>query len=192
MKKNMKNLVWMLLLAVTPIFAESTILGSKTYSLVGIEAGYNGLSMSALNDDGTPAFDETTNYAHAGIKIGAQNENYRIFLSARYNKIDDFDYAYTMGVEFQYLINFSKHANLFLGAGMGMAEMEYLDDKNFVRTISDPYVGGDIGVNYHVNESIDLELGVRLISLDANNLKNDITYTFDTITTGYTSVIFKF
>ncbi len=192
MKKNIKSFVLMLLLGVSPILAKSSTFDKDTYSLIGIEAGYNSFNIDAINNNGTSAFDKKIGFPHAGIKMGAQSKDYRLFLSSRYNKISNFDYAYMIGLEIQYLINFSKETNLFLGLNIGKAEMKYIDKQKFVRTISDSYIGGDIGINYHLDETMDLEFGLRLMQINTKNLKNDISYTFDTIMTTYMSIIFKF
>ncbi len=189
---KIKSLVLMLLLGLTPMFGESKIFDKKSYSLIGIEAGYNSFDVYAMDKSGASIFDKKTNFSHAGIKIGAQTQDYRLFLSARYNKINNFDYAYMIGVELQYLINISKEINFFLGVNTGMADMKHADKDGFVRSISDSYFGGDLGINFHLDETMDLELGVKLIELSATNLKNDITYTYDSIVTTYISIIFKF
>ena len=42
------------------------------------------------------------------VKIGAQTENYRVFLSARYYDADNLSTLNTYGAEIQYMFNFSK------------------------------------------------------------------------------------
>jgi hypothetical protein len=69
------------------------------------------------------------------------------------------------------------------------------------RTISDPYFGGDVGFNYHLNKTYDLEIGARVMATDAKNTQTinyptsgarNVTYTFDNLVTGYASIIVKF
>lgn len=190
MKKYLNKIVLAALLASTPLLAkDESIYKFNSYSLVGIEAGYSNFDVE--NDDTTP-LRETYTFNHGGVKVGAQTENYRLFLSGRYFSIDDFDSAYTAGIEAQYLLNFSDFANLYIGLNTGLAEMKFIDSADTTRTISDTYVGGDIGLNIHMGKTMDLEVGVRAMSLDATNTIGDITYTFDTIASAYMSLIFRY
>ena len=183
--KNLKKLILATLLTLTPLVADDY----KNISLIGFEGSFN--TMEVSNDD-TPVVVDKHDFLSAGLKLGAQTEYYRLFLSARYYPISGFDYAYTMGAELQYLVNFSKSTNFFLGINTGIAEMKFLDTKNVSRTISDQYIGGDIGVNYHFAKSFDWEIGMRVMSLNAKNDINNVTYTFDNILSAYTSIIFKY
>lgn len=190
MKKYLNKIILLALLAGAPLLAEGESMYSyNAHSLIGIEAGY---STFDVEDDAATPLRETYTFGHGGIKIGAETENYRLFLSGRYCKIDDFDYAYTLGAEVQYLYNFSENANLYFGVNAGVAEMRLIDVNDVTRTISDPYVGGDIGFNIHMGQSMDVEIGARVMSLNADNTINNLTYTFDTITSGYMSLIFKY
>jgi len=183
--KNLKKIILVTLLTLTPLVADEY----KNRSLIGFEGGFS--SMEVSNDE-TPVVVNKYSFASVGLKLGAQMEYYRLFLSARYYPISDFDYAYTLGAELQYLVNFSESTNLFIGINTGTAEMKFLDSKNISRTISDPYIGGDIGLNYHINKSFDWEFGMRMMSLNAENERNNVTYTFDNMTSVYTSIIFKY
>ena len=185
MKKSIKKIILTILLTLTPLTAAEY----KNLSLIGLEGGYN--TMDVSNDD-TPVVSDTYSFSSLGIKLGAEMEYYRLFLSARYYPVSGFDYAYTMGAELQYLVNFSKLANLFIGINTGIAEMQFLDTKKVSRTISDQYIGGDIGINYHYSKSFDWEFGMRMMSLNAENERNNVTYTFDNMTSVYTSIIFKY
>jgi len=187
--KNLKKIILATFLATTSISAQNFSNNDNSYSLVAFETAYS--SFNIENDDSTVLVD-SYKFASPSIKIGAQTEEYRIFLSARYHPISDFDYAYTLGGEFQYLFNFSKYANFYLGVSTGVAEMSFIDKKDVIRTISDPYYGGDIGFNIYLKESIDIELGARVMSLNAKNIQDDVTYSFDNIVSGYISIIFKY
>jgi len=186
--KILKKIILTTLLATT-LSAQNFSNGVGSYSLVAFETAYS--SFNIENDDSTIPMD-SYKFVSPSIKIGAQTEEYRIFLSARYHPISDFDYAYTLGGEFQYLLNFSKYANFYLGVSTGVAEMSFIDKKDVIRTISDPYYGGDIGFNIYLKESIDIELGARVMSLNAKNIQDDVTYSFDNIVSGYISIIFKY
>ena len=161
----------------------------KNLSLIGFEGGFS--SMEVSNDE-TPVVVNKYSFLSAGLKLGAEMEYYRLFLSTHYYPISGFDYAYTLGAELQYLVNFSKSTNFFLGINTGIAEMKFLDSKNVSRTISDQYIGGDMGLNYHFNKSFDWEVGMRIMNLNAENERNNVTYTFDNMFSVYTSIIFKY
>ena len=186
---NINKIILATLLSISPLLGDNLNYEYNGLSLVGLELGYS--SFDVENDD-TPVMRETYKFASGGLKIGAQTENYRIFLSARNMQISDFEHANTFGGELQYLINFSQYANFYLGVNAGLAEMQVVDTADVTRSISDPYFGGDIGMNLHVNDSIDLEFGVRAMSLNVENDKNNVVYTFNRIISGYTSLIFKY
>lgn len=160
-----------------------------TYSLVGFEAGYGSISI----DDNAGGTDITTThkFPHAGIKIGAESEDYRLFLSVRYFNADQLEYLTTYGAELQYMFNFSSFMNFYIGINGGMANSKIIA-AGVARTISDTYIGADIGINMHLKKSIDLEIGVRTMNINAKNTIGDVTYIFDNITTGYVSVIYKY
>jgi len=161
-------------------------------SLVGFEAGYSAFDYERI-DSGVTTDRETVNLAHGGIKIGAESDNYRLFLSARAFDGGDFDYARTYGVEVQYLLNFSKMANVYFGVNAGKVDMRFEDktNNNTVK-IDDTYLGGDVGVNVHLGKSADFEIGARVMSLNASATDGTVKYDFDNIVTGYASIIFKY
>jgi len=161
----------------------------NTRSLVGIEGSYNTFDVEHT----TPTTRETKKYAGVGLKIGAQTDNYRLFLSARDNFISGYNYAYTYGVEAQYLMNFSSFMNMYVGGAGGYANMRFVDFKDVSREVATPYYGGDVGFNIHMGDSLDLELGGRIVKLsNGSHTQNSITYKFDNIVSGYMSLIFKY
>ncbi len=163
-----------------------------TKSLVGIEGGYS--TFDVENDIATTPPTNTYDEGMVGIKIGAQGEHFRVFLSARnYFVGKEYDYFATFGGELQYMFNFSKKANFFIGGNAGMVNGRFqAAGENFNRTFSDPYYGGDIGFNYHINDTYDFEIGARYMSTDASNTQNGVTYKIDHISTGYMSIIIKY
>ena len=192
MKNIVLKLVSILTLLTTSAMAESSPYTFNTSSLVGIEGSYSSFD---VENDATPVFRDKVNYGGVGLKIGAQTDNYRLFLSARYNLISGYDYAYLLGAEIQYLFNFSSFANFYLGVNGGIANLRFEDSLNDTRDVESPYVGGDLGLNFHLGDSVDFELGGRVMKLtnsistiDANILK----YKFDNIVSGYASIIFKY
>ncbi len=163
----------------------------NTKSLFGIEAGYT-YYQTENNNQYTPV-DKSYDLANIGLKIGAESENYRIFLNIRNYFIGSgYDRLLTYGGEIQYLFNFSQKANFFMGANVGRLYGKFrAGDEPFKRDFSDFYYGGDLGFNFHIN-NLDLEVGARYITSKAKDDQYGITYSVDSLITAYTSVIFKF
>jgi len=187
MKKIVSKIVLASLVATSALSAGAFDNG---ISLFGVEGGMGTMKTEL---EATPAVKEDYSVPSVGLKVGAEYGHYRIFLSGRYFSQSDFDYITTFGVEGQYLIHISEFANIFVGANAGIANMKFLvEGESSSRSISDPYVGADAGVNFHINEKFDLELGARIMSLVSENSMNGVTYKFDNIVSGYASVIYKF
>jgi hypothetical protein len=193
-KKLSKVIVATLLVAssLTAELTDNSMYKFNINSLIGFEAGYSGFDYERTTSGVTDAR-ETVNINHGGIKIGAESENYRLFLSARAFDGGDFDYARAYGVEVQYLLNFSKMANVYFGVNAGKVDMRFADKTNNKTVkLSNGYMGGDVGVNVHLGKSADFEVGARLMSLNASATDGAVTYDFDNIVTAYASIIFKY
>lgn len=165
------------------------------YSLIGIEGGATSINSDV--DDHNANTSEAVNKTvqNIGVKIGAESYNYRIFLTANYytNPDSSYDYIGTFGGELDYLLNVSSKMNLYIGINGGIVNMKFIaPNETSKRLISDPYYGADAGLNFHATKLIDLELGARLMMLDATNTKNNVSYTFNNFVTGYASIIFKY
>jgi len=163
----------------------------QTKSLLGIEGG-----MSTLRADTyiTGYEIKQSSMGHFGLKLGAEGENFRVFFSARNYLPDGENKLITAGVEAQYKFNFSKPVNLFIGANAGSAYIEVgpSSDGAYPGTnVTTPYFGGDIGLNYHASELVDLELGAKYMLVDKSVTQGQITYDFRDLTSFYASVIFK-
>jgi len=186
MKNKLKTLALTLMLSTTAAMADS--------SLVAIEGAFGTMDVDQENSVSRATANSNVSLLGGGIKIGAQSDEFRIFLSANYYDSSDSNYNYvtTYGAELDYLIKPSSTFDIFLGVNVGIASLEQIDDDNVKRTSNDMYYGGSAGVNYHLNNSFDLELGARVLLLDISNTKNDVTYTYNTIISGYASVIYKF
>jgi len=148
--------------------------------LVGIEAGYGSMDAGGSSH----------NLYTGGLKIGAQSDDYRIFLSARMIPIDGFENGNALGGELQYLIPIHAGLNAFMGFNAGQIGMK---TKNLVaqRDISTYYYGGDLGVNMALSPSVDLELGGRLMYMNYTHTLAGVAYNVDSIVQGYASIIFK-
>ncbi len=189
-KKVVQKIVLAGLVLSTPLMAEFNF-NEDIYSILAFEGGSSSFDVERT-DTVTPTSIKKYDMMHAGLKIGAQSENYRVFLSGRYYNADDFDYATTIGAELQYMFNFSSFANFYLGVNGGIVNMRFTDGGTTSRTISDPYFGGDAGFNLHITKSLDFELGARVMQIQAENRIGLITYKFDNLISGYASIIFKY
>jgi len=188
MKNKFSKIVISALLVSSSIMADDSVISYSydgAYSFVAIES-----LAGRLDVEGPTSIDKYNMYG-GGVKIGAQTDSYKIYLNANYYDADGFDYMATYGVGLQYMFKFSKVMNAFLGVNTGMANMRFLKSVGTSRTISDPYIGGEAGLNLHLGDDLDLEIGARLLSIDATNTINGVTYTFDNMLTGYASINFK-
>ncbi len=191
-KKIAVGLIGVLLTSSVYANDESDSYAFHSESLVGIEGGYSIFDVEK-NEPGNPAVITDYNRGEAGLKIGASTKNYRVFLGLRNYFIPNYDYFATAGAELQYLFNFSKVANFFIGANGGMLNARFTPDGEATsRELFDPYFGGDLGFNIHIGKMADLELGARTVISNAENTKNNVTYKFDHLITGYASIIFRY
>ena len=182
----MKSIV---LVAILSSIAMADTVIYKEHSLIGIEGGVTSINQDVSNSNKT--FSNTV--GSIGFKIGAESRDYRIFLIADYHTKPNSNYNYiaTYGAQLDYLLNVSSKMNLYFGANLGVADMKFkIAEGTSTRTISNLYYGPDAGMNFHVNNLIDLELGARFMIIDDTNSKNGATY--NNFFTGYTSIIFKY
>lgn len=190
-KNRLKTIALGLMLTTTSLVANDSY-EFQTNSLVGIEGGYSALDY----EYGTPSNNSISRVwvGNAGLKIGAETKDFRVFLSGRYyyDSSSSHDYIVTYGAELQYKLNVTKIFNIYLGANGGIANLAFkANGENFTRTISDPYFGGDLGMNIHITKFMDWELGGRVMSIQADNLREGKTYHVNQIVSAYTSIIFK-
>jgi len=186
MTNSLKKLLLAGVLVASVSYADSNNYTFESKSLIGIEGGYSSMD---VEDAGAVTTKEKP--VSAGLKIGAQTHNVRLFLSFRNMNVDSFDSAYLYGVELQYLFNFSKHANLFIGANAGRMNISYEDALSNAYDFTTQYIGGDLGFNLHLSENLDLELGTRLITLSESE-DTASSYKFGDITTSYMSLIIRY
>lgn len=195
MIKKLSKVIIATLLVASSLTAEGFEKSKYSYnikSLIGFEGGYSAFDYERAAG-GVTTDRETVNLGHGGIKIGAESDNYRLFLSVRFYDAGGFDYARSYGVAAQYMLNFSKKANFYFGVNGGKVDMRYVDTKNGnTVNIYDDYFGGDLGFNVHLGEDVDVEIGARIMDLNSNTHDGAVTYTFDNIVTGYASIILKY
>ena len=161
---------------------------STVRPLVGVELGYGKTDLQRVT---TPSDDSSKDTFVGGVKVGAEGEEYRVFISGRMYSIDDFDSAMAFGGEFQYLIRLQETFNIFIGLNGGMIDLE-LESSEGNRELSTAYFGGDVGVNVDISESIGIEAGVRYMHIDYDHTLQGVTYNIDSIIHAYASLIYKF
>jgi len=191
MKRSLTKIVLGFLLASMPLIAADSNYRYDSYSLFAVEGGYTTTNADVATAGGTYDVQET-GMGNVGLKLGAQTENYRVFFSARHFLAEDFSKFNTLGAEVQYMFNFSKYANFFIGANGGAAFMKIASTTNYASVSStSTYFGGDAGFNIHVSKTVDFELGAKYMAVDFNEVVGPDTYSVDGIFTGYASVIIK-
>lgn len=190
MKNSLSKVVLAAMMATVPLAADNY--SYDTYSLFAIEGGVTNIDIER-DDVGNIDIDKTS-LPNIGLKIGAQGNDFRAFLSARYYNADDFSKLVTAGGELQYLFNFSKEANFFIGANAGQAYIKVgADSANNIPSMSvtSMYYGGDAGFNIHATKLIDVEVGAKYMSLNVNEDRAGVNFKIDSMITAYASVIFK-
>lgn len=153
----------------------------STTSLIGIEGG-----IGQIDADG-----EAHNLVSGGIKVGAQTERLRLFLSGKLYSIDGFESANAIGGELQYLLPLNETFKMFIGLNGGQMSLE-VDTTEGIRKLQTPYFGGEAGINMALSDTVDVEIGGRIISLDYSHSLGNVTYSVNSIVQGYASIILKF
>ena len=188
MKKSLSKVVLATMLATVPLAADNY--SYDTYSLFAIEGGMTQLDIETT---GAPTIEvHEKDMGHVGLKIGAQGNDFRAFLSARYYAADSSEELSTVGGELQYLFNFSNAANFFIGGNTGLAFVKVgATDLLNSESIQTSYYGADAGFNIHAGEKIDIEIGAKYMALDDEITQGAYTHKLDSIISAYASVVFK-
>lgn len=193
--KFKKTVLMSVLLSVSLMAQNSYKLSSDTNSLIAIEGGYSRIN-SEFNNLATSSYSQNgSDLYNIGLKIGAETEDYRAFLSLNYynDNSNTYDYIATYGVAFEYKFNISSETNMFVGLNGGIANMKFLlSAENVPRTLSNPYLGGEAGFNFAMSKVTDFEVGARYINIQAVNTKNNQKYILNDMLSYYMSFIFKF
>ena len=127
-------------------------------SLVAFEYGYLGTTTktygtAATRDDGT--------LNTFGIKLGAEEGSYRLFLSYRLLYANGTDLGHSAGAELEYMIHLGNLIGLYFGAVAGYATYDYTGTDAVARQLKSPYVGGDVGTVFTLG-SFEIDVGTRL------------------------------
>ncbi|MDF1876755.1 hypothetical protein JHD47_02875 [Sulfurimonas sp. SAG-AH-194-L11] len=192
MKKELTRIVLSLaFIGTTLVAAGVPSYETNVKSLVGIEGGY-----SSLDYNKNSQVIQSVSLSNLGLKLGAETKDFRVFLSGRYfyDSTAEYEYLTTYGGEIQYKFNPSKAFNFFIGVNGGFASMRFdpAADNFGPRSVSGPYFGGDLGANIHLGREMDLELGGRVMSIQATHTSATYgDYNIGNIVSVYASLIFK-
>jgi len=134
--------------------------------LIGADIGYSNFTMDATGSK----IDGDNHGGLVGFKIGARNDHYRVFVDAKVYGVPDFDYVNSIGAQIQYLypLNDKKTWEVFFGANAGLLNMKY-GSLQGSRTVSEVYIGFDVGANWKVTETVSLDLGLKYMGLDISH-----------------------
>ncbi|QFR43013.1 outer membrane protein [Sulfurimonas xiamenensis] len=179
----MKKIVLAVLLATGLMAADSGM-------YVGLDVGntdYN-IKASALGISVEESYDDASYTFKAGYYIDA---NSRVYASYQYIDVEDGDSAF-YGVGYDYLIG-NGALKPFVGAFVGYGSAE--DDEGYV-DMSGTVYGGQIGLNYAINENFSAEAGYRYMksNMDDNIVESDINVNIeiDEIKNWFVGVNYKF
>jgi len=189
MKKRLTKIALAASLLSMPVIA-----GADEYkSLFAIEGGYNKISADVTDSGAAQTYTvQDSKLGSVGLKLGAEGENFRVFVSARYYNAKDFSKLNTLGTEVEYLFHFSKPVSFFLSANAGKAFMKVGSTPNYASvSTNEYYYGGGAGFNLTVTDLVDVEVGARYMDLNSQVTQGTATYKFDSITSAYASIIFK-
>lgn len=162
-------------------------------SLLGIEMGVSNIKSETTTNRSFTSQDDLV--GQMGIKIGAQTKEYRLYFNLNYytDNSEFYDYLITYGVSGEYMFHLLPVVDFFLGLEGGMASADYkLQNENFSRSLSDFYAGANMGLNLPINNDFDVELGGRILVLNIDNTKNNVTFTHKRISTLFATLIYKY
>lgn len=158
-KKIVALFLWMVLSSM--LYAENYSEGKKFLGLeVGAAQIQGGVYLDILDPFSYDQFYEGSGMAF-GLRLGAQNDNYRTTLVYNYYDNVDEDQNLQMGlVTIDYYVLSSEAASVtikpFIGLNVGYMgyESTFVDDSDFL-------YGGQAGVVVNVSEKIDIDLSYR-------------------------------
>ena len=190
--RALKLLLGWVLFSLALLDLHADLYSYKGESLVGTEGGYTLLFTQESKSDSSMEL-QKREIVGAGIKIGAQTKDYRLFIALEGYDAKGFNYLLRYGASLQYLFNFTKYTNFFVGVEAGMVDASItLDTESFTRTLFDPYYGGTLGFNIHLGKFADFELGGRFIGSNAQNSKEGKIFGIDRLFSGYFGIIIRY
>ena len=131
---------------------------SETKSFIGLEAGYAAVDGKKFNllPDEDASFYEGSGIEY-GIRIGAQNDEWRATLAFNYYDSDDQNLERGQAmVDYFFLSDPTATIKPYIGASIGYANYEstFVDESGLL-------YGGQIGVVISSGESLDIDLSYR-------------------------------
>lgn len=167
---------------------------SKDKSLIAFEGGYANI---ALNKTTTPNKDLSTQPLYGAFKIGAQSEHYRLYFSANYFHVKEYDYANSLGAEFHYLQPLNNTFGLFFGLNSSLINLRADSDEG-KREFSTLAIGGDVGLDVDISKLITFQFATRYTPINVVNTRlnttktQEINYSLDSMLNLYMTLAFKF
>lgn len=163
----------------------STMIGSSLYAgnydtntkgFLGLEVG--AATVDGDKFDGLNYFKSSGDAVEYGVRLGAQNEDWRATFALDYynSNSDDQTMQKGYGMVDYFFMGSENTVSPFVGANIGYAHYESrLVDENGL------LYGGQLGVVVDVNENIDLDLSYRysLMQVDAVNDTGSIVFGFN-------------
>ncbi|MBA1433055.1 MAG: hypothetical protein FAF04_05575, partial [Epsilonproteobacteria bacterium] len=153
----MKKRLTKIALAASILSMPAMVAADEYKSLFAVEGGYTKVSAD-VTDSGQIFSVQENKLGSAGLKLGAQGEHFRVFLSARYYDAEDFSKLNTLGAEVEYLFHFSKPVSFFVSANAGKAFMKVGATQYYSSvSLNEYYYGGGAGFNLTVTDLVDVE-----------------------------------
>lgn len=128
---------------------------------IGIEGGY-----ASIQGDTFTQLDYESNDVLMGLRLGAQNDDFRSTISFNYYDSDEQNVELALlTVDHFFLGQTEKAYRPFVGLafGYGNYESDFVEESDFV-------YGGQIGVDYRINENVSFDLGYRYLLSSADAL----------------------
>ena len=172
------------------VLLASGLMAADSGMYVGLDVGntdYN-LKASALGVSAEESTDDTSYSFKVGYYL---NENNRVFACYQYIDVADADVGF-YGVGYDYLFG-SSALKPFVGAFVGYGSAK--DDEDYA-DMSGAVYGGQVGVNYAINENFSAEAGYRYMksNMDDNIVESgvNVNIEIDEIKNFFVGVNYKF
>jgi opacity protein-like surface antigen len=131
--------------------------------IIGVEIGSGKIQADTL----LGGYDYVGNSATYGVRIGAQNAEWRTLLSLGYYNSSNDDQKYIKGlVSFDYLLTDSE-LKPYVGLNAG-----YLDYTSTNNDDSGFLYGGQVGILYHATDNIQIDLTYRYSFVEADRVNH--------------------
>ena len=139
---------------------------SNSERILGIEVAAAQIQADTPYNPITPELDHDGNDVEFGLRLGAQNEMWRTLLVLNYFDSSDDDQEYWKGMaSFDYFITQEYALKPYIGLNVGYMNYQStgIDDGGFL-------YGGEAGVSYRLNESVEMDLLFRYSASGDDNV----------------------